>query len=336
MTEKMQNNSITIDDIAAELGVSKTTVSRAISGKGRISDSTRRRILAYIEALHYKPNAVARGLAQQKTFNIGVVCPTDYEIFDYPFFHRCLRGISEATSGRGYDILISMIEGTRLDNLKRVVDDRKVDGIILTRTLLEDPTADYLKRSGMPFVVIGSSPDEELVQIDNDHFSACVELTQILLAKGFRRLALVGRDERQVITDTRRRGFEEACETAGFPADPELMRLDAMDARKVGEIVRSLAEKRADAIVCMDENIAEMVLTACRELGIRTPEDIRIASFYNSQTLEHLNPPVTAIDIDDRKLGGVAAETLLAMIDGWEMGSQLISNYQIILRESTK
>ena len=77
---------MTIDDIAEALGVSKTTVSRAISGKGRISAATTARIRDYIEQHNYKPNVVARGLAQQRTYNIGVVCPMDYEIFDLPFF----------------------------------------------------------------------------------------------------------------------------------------------------------------------------------------------------------------------------------------------------------
>ena len=89
---------LTIDDIAEALGVSKTTVSRAISGKGRISAATTARVKDYISRIHYKPNAVARGLAQQRTFNIGVVCPTDYDLFDLPYFHKCLRGIGEVTS----------------------------------------------------------------------------------------------------------------------------------------------------------------------------------------------------------------------------------------------
>ena len=154
---------MTIDDVANELGISKTTVSRAISGKGRVSPKTREMVLGYIETHNFKPNAMARGLAKQKTYNIGVVCPTDYEIFDFPFFHMCLRGISEVTSARGYDILISMVDGSNLTNLRRIVEDRKVDGVILTRTIFNDPLAAYLKETEFTFVVIGSSPDESLI-----------------------------------------------------------------------------------------------------------------------------------------------------------------------------
>ena len=84
----MPNGKITIDDIATALGISKTTVSRAISGKGRVGDDTKIKVLDYIEKYNYTPNVVARALAGQRTFNIGVVWPDDYNAVDLPFFHR--------------------------------------------------------------------------------------------------------------------------------------------------------------------------------------------------------------------------------------------------------
>ena len=329
------NTMITIDDIAAALGVSKTTVSRAISGKGRIGNETRERVLQYIREHNYKPNAMARGLAQQKTYNIGVVCPTDYEIFDYPFFHMCLRGISEVTSENGYDILITMVEGSDTSNLRRIVENRKVDGMILTRTVFDDPLAEYLKESGVVFVAIGSSPDEKLVQIDNDHLSGCSELTSVLIGKGMKKLALIGCDENQVITDTRRRGFIDAFEKAGLKADTSMIYMDAVSEQRVSAIVKELLRKGADGIICMDEKITGYVLSACRKLKVRIPDEMRVASFYNSSFLDSAVPAITALDIDDRELGSVAAKTLLNMIAGEEAGSRLLKNYQIILREST-
>ena len=327
---------LTIDDIAEALGVSKTTVSRAISGKGRISAATTTRVKDYISRIHYKPNAVARGLAQQRTFNIGVVCPTDYDLFDLPYFHKCLRGIGEVTSEKGYDILMSLITGSEISNLKRMVEDRKVDGVILTRTMFDDPPAEYLKAAGIPFVVIGSSPDKELVQVDNDHLDACCELTQILIGKGFRRLVLFGKDETQVITDTRKKGFTAAFESAGLKADPSMLYMGVNSEQAAEHAVADAMRRGAQGIVCMDDMIASLVMAACRRKRIRVPGDIRVASFYNSALLTGSDPAVTAIDIDDRKLGGTAAVTLLQMIDGEQPGSTLLRDYQIILRESTK
>jgi DNA-binding LacI/PurR family transcriptional regulator len=89
-------NKITIDDIARDLGISKTTVSRSISGKGRISRKTRRMVLDYIKEHDYTPNPIARGLAQSKTYNIGWVVPGDSENFSLPYFQLTMFGMCEA------------------------------------------------------------------------------------------------------------------------------------------------------------------------------------------------------------------------------------------------
>ena len=328
-------NKMTIDDIALELGLAKSTVSRAISGKGRISDATRDRVQRYIEQHNYKPSAVARGLAQQRTFNIAVVCPIDYELFDLQYFHRCLHGISDVTSLRGYDILISMIEGKNIVNLRRVVEDHKADGIILTRTLFDDEAAAYLKASGIPFVVIGSSPDPELVQVDNDHLHGCCELTAVLLAKGFKRLALIGGDDTHTVTATRKRGFEMAYEQAGIPLDLSLIYMDVTSEQDVGIALEDILRRKADGVICMDEKLTGYAVTECRHRKIRVPEELRMASFYNGSFLETTTPAITALDIDDRKLGAAAARSLLDIIEGEEAKGELLRSYQVILREST-
>ena len=104
--DKGLEKNITIADVAEALGVSKTTVSRAISGKGRIGRETRERVLAYIEEHDYKPNVIAKGLAQSKTYNICVVMPGEYDVVDLTFFQECLFGIQELS-------LIHISEPTR-------------------------------------------------------------------------------------------------------------------------------------------------------------------------------------------------------------------------------
>ncbi|MBP3577323.1 MAG: LacI family DNA-binding transcriptional regulator, partial [Lachnospiraceae bacterium] len=93
---------LTIADVADYLGVSKTTVSRAISGKGRVSEETRKRVQQYIDQMDYKPNVIAKGLAQSKTFNIAVVIPADCDMQELPFFQNCMCGICDAAAKRDY------------------------------------------------------------------------------------------------------------------------------------------------------------------------------------------------------------------------------------------
>ena len=332
----MPENKITIDDVARELGISKTTVSRAISGKGRVGFDTKNKVLRYIEEHNYKPNMMARALASQKTFNIGVVWPDDYNAVDLPFFQRCMIGVSEVTSSYGYDIVVSLINGDDISGLKRIIDNHKVDGIILTRTLVNDRPARFLKESGIPFVTVGSCDDPDIVSVDNDNFSACKELTSILIAKGLKRLALIGGSTGHIITRTRQKGFMEAFSDAGISVDSGLVYLDVENISKVGNILKELLKKNIDGVVCMDDNLAGEVIARCRDEHIKIPEELRLASFYNSSILESAVPSVTSLNFNDRNLGAVAAKTLLDLIDDGYAESKMLSNYEVVLKESTK
>ncbi|MBE5827864.1 MAG: LacI family transcriptional regulator [Butyrivibrio sp.] len=327
---------ITIDDVARALGISKTTVSRAISGKGRVGDDTRQKVMSFIEEHNYIPNINARALAGQKTYNIGVVWPDDYNAVDLPFFQRCMIGISEVTSGFGYDVIVSLVSGDDISGIKRIINNHKVDGIILTRTLVRDNAVYYLKNSGIPFVAVGKTYDSDVIYVDNDNFSACKELTSILIAKGLKRLALIGGNTNHIITRTRHEGFLAAFEEAGIPVDQGLIYLEVEDVSKVGNILKELQKKNIDGIVCMDDAVAGEVMSRCRDEHIRIPEDLRIASFYNSSILENAVPSVTSLNFNDRNLGANAAKTLLDMIAGGYVSSKTLGGYEVILKESTK
>ena len=160
-----KGNVITISDVAEALGVSKTTVSRAISGKGRIGEATRQKVLAYIEEHDYKPNVIARGLAQSKTFNLCVVMPEDYALVDLPFFQEVITGIQEIAGMNEYDILLCICQENDITGLERVVRNRKVDGIVLLRTFLKDPQIELLLEKKIPFVTTGSTTYLSLIHI---------------------------------------------------------------------------------------------------------------------------------------------------------------------------
>ncbi len=332
----MMNKKITIDDIARDLGISKTTVSRAISGKGRVGEETRNRVLEYIEKHNYRPNMMARALAQQKTFNIGVVWPDDYNAVDLPFFQRCIIGISEVTSSHGYDILVTLVNGDNISGLRRIIANHKVDGIILTRTMVDDHNARFLKESRIPFVAIGSSLEENIVCVDNDNFSACRELTSILIAKGMKHLALIGGSTDHIITRTRYDGFMAALKDAGITPDNSIIFMEVDSRKRIATIMKGLVKKDVDGIICMDDGLAGDVLAWCKEEHIRVPDDIKLASFYNSSILEGAVPSITSLNFDDKNLGAVAARTLLEMIDKQEVTSRILRNYEVILKESTK
>ena len=331
-----EKKNITIADVAEALGVSKTTVSRAISGKGRIGQETRDRVLKYIEEHDYKPNVIAKGLAQSKTYNLCVVMPVEYDVVDLTFFQECLFGIQEIAGIMEYDILLSICKNNDISSLERIISNRKVDGVILMRTFVEDRQIEYLQEKKVPFVTIGSSNYTGVIQIDHNHKSACKELTSIILMKGMKRIALIGGDENHVVTQSRLRGFREAYEKMGEVIDPTMLFLNLDNHVVIDKIVEEVLERKAECILCMDDAVCSRVLKKLREKHVKVPKDIRVASFYNSSVLENNVPSITSLSFDAKELGMVACKTVLDVIEGAEVETRTLLPYEVVLKESTK
>ncbi|MCM1307747.1 MAG: LacI family transcriptional regulator [Butyrivibrio sp.] len=327
---------MTIGDVAEALGVSKTTVSRAISGKGRIGNATRDKVLDFISRHNYTPSAIAKGLAQSKTYNIGWVIPGDYGITDLPFFQRCLMGIAEMASPLQYDILVSMVSENDISRLERAVTNHKVDGVILGRTLKNDLAAEYLLNQGMPFVAIGTVNDERVVQIDNDHRSACRELVSLLMMKGLRRIGLIGGSSTHTVTEQRLAGFMDAFDDAGLELDGDSIFLDAETGFWLDKAVEALMARGTECIVCMDDSICVNAINKLGRDGIKIPSDVKIASFFDSPRLEAGIPAVTALNFDTATLGREACRILMNLIDGREVSHRTLLGYDIAIKDSTK
>lgn len=331
-----ENKTLTIADIADALGVSKTTVSRAISGKGRIGSETRERVLKYIDAHNYTPNVIAKSLAQNKTYNLAVVMPGDYELIDLPFFQNCIMGIQEIASSFDYDMLLTVCNNADVTKLERIVRNRKVDGVILLRSFMDDVQVEYLQEKNIPFVVTGSSNYKGVVQVDNDHRAACRELTSILLMKRMKKIALIGGNEEHVVTQSRLMGFKDAFADSGTAVDESLIYMNLDNPVLLDGKLDDIIKREVDCIVCMDDAICMEVLYKLRREGISVPDQIRVASFYNSSMLETHDPSITSLDFDAKELGMLVCRTLLDMIEGQKVQKKTLLGYEVRLRESTK
>ena len=237
--------------------------------KGKNRES--KRVLEYIEEHDYKPNAIAKGLAQSKTYNICVVMPRDYEVVDWNFFQRCLFGIQEMAETVGYDILLTMCQMNDISSLERIVANHKVDGVILMRTFLEDAQIEFLQQKNIPFVTTGSTNYEGVIQIDHNHRSACRELTSIILMKNLKRIALIGEDEGYMVTHSRLLGFRDAYEQQGETLDENLLYLSPENRVRVDRTVKEILEQNVDCILCMDDAVTSSVLKVLREQQDKVP-----------------------------------------------------------------
>lgn len=326
----------TIEDVARELGVSKTTVSRAISGKGRIGQATRERVLQFIEEHDYRPNVMAKGLAQKKTYNLALLLPKDYADTEFPFFKDCMSGICEVASEYDYDVVVAMEDGKDLSQIRRLESNRKVDGMILSRALENSRTQKYLKQCKVPFVVIGPAEEEELHYVDNKNQEGSEELTAAMLTRGNRRIALIGGNRSHSVTERRYQGYLDAYRKLGVPLREELIFMDCDHPRKVAEAVRKILAQKAEVILCMDDVICLICLEVLQKMNRKVPEEIQVASFYDSKGLEHNRPSVTSVRYDAVRLGKMAALKLLQIVGTEPSEETLPLNYQVIFRESTK
>ncbi|MBQ9232874.1 MAG: LacI family DNA-binding transcriptional regulator [Lachnospiraceae bacterium] len=329
-------NNLTITDIADALNISKTTVSRAISGKGRIGSDTREKVLKYIDDNNYVPNPMAKGLAQSKTYNICWVTPADSVATELPFFQRCMMGIADVTGGYNYDILVSMVYEDNINQLKRIITNKKVDGAILGRTLVNDLSVEFLKKSEIPFVVIGSTEIKNITQVDNDHIRACKELTSILVMKGVKKIAIIGGSLNHVVNRTRRDGFLLGLKEQGVKPDEELIYVGSDDSISVERAVDDALRNGAECLVCMDDGICANVLAKLKKDGVEIPSDIKVASFYNSVVLENNQPAITTLSYDPKELGATACKVLFDKIAGKTVQNKLLLSYDVLLKGSTQ
>ncbi len=330
------SSNITISDIAEALNISKTTVSRAISGKGRIGNETRTKVLKFIEENNYVPNPMAKGLAQSRTYNICWVMPADSIAAELPFFQRCMMGVAEVTGGFNYDILLSLVYEDNISQLERIITNKKVDGAILGRTLVNDLSVDFLKKSNIPFVVIGSTEVKGVTQVDNDHIRACKELTAILVMKGASKIALIGGSLNHIVNRTRLEGYKQGLSEQGIKPNDKLIYVGNEDSGSLERAVDDALRNGAECLLCMDDGICVNVLSKLKKDGIDVPGRIKVASFYNSAVLENNQPAITTLSYDPKELGAIACKVLYDKINGNEVPERTLLNYEVLLKNSTQ
>ena len=326
----------TIDTVAQALGLSKTTVSRALSGKGRVSEDTRNRILSYIRQSGCQLRVPLPDGDIPRTHNLSLVIPYHFVQLDLPFLRKCMGGICSMAAQRGYDILLCYVDHLHTEQLERQLAAGKVDGVILSRTLEKDSCVELLKKYQTPFVVLGRSKDDTVLQVDNDQINAAAEMTRLLLQLGMKRIAHLSGNLNYTVNADRLTGYLQALEEAGIPIDQSMICVDIESDEKRLDSLEAVLECKPECLLCCDDTLAFSVLKDLRQRGIRVPEQIRVASLYDSELLLHAQPTVSAVQFDAAALGAAACRMLLDSLAGKTVPRRLVHGHQVILRESTK
>ena len=306
-----------IAEVARRAGVSRSTVSYVLSGNRPVSAETRARVRQVIDELDYRPNATARALANGRTSSLGLVFPpagsghyTDMQL-DF------LGSVAEAAAVRDHDVLLSSGDGDRA--LRRLIEERRVDGVILMEIQLRDERVERLLAAEFPFVTIGRVAQPERTRwVDLDHEGLAAACVLHLAALGHRELAFVSRPARFV-----RAGYESAHRGLdGFAAAAAGLGLigtayHCEDDAAGGEAVldRILAERPATtALVTVNEAALGGLYRGLAKAGRSVPGDFSLTGICANRWAEAVSPGLTAADVPARTEGLLAVELLLELI----------------------
>ncbi len=325
----------TLDSIAKDLGMSKTTVSRAISGKGRISEETRKKVNEYIQKINYRPSAVARSLAANRTFNVGLVVPADSALGEMPYFQTLMTGVCDRAMDYDYDVLIILADNDGITALKHAVQNRKIDAVIVSRCEKDSKVINFLKESTIPYIVVGNPMDEDVIYVDHDNEGAASRMIESLIDAGITHMALIGGGENINVTHSRLQGFKNGFKNKGLRVDESLIFLNMHKSERMDSVLKVAMAEGAECIVCMDDMLCNSVLNCLHNDGISVPEDVRLCSFYDSNLLSTSKPSITSLYFDAKKLGALCLEMLMRNLDGEVVTSQILNDFNIQMRDST-
>ncbi|MFE4664014.1 LacI family DNA-binding transcriptional regulator [Streptomyces sp. NPDC056716] len=306
-----------IKDVAAAAGVSVATVSRVLNDHSSVSADARTRVLAVVDTLGYRPNAVARSLRTDQTRTFGLVIP---DVLN-PYFTELARSVEEEARSLGYSVIIGNADERPevQDHHVRTLLDRRIDGLLVAPTEGGSSLIADAVRGGTPMVFV----DRWIAGVDvpvvrSDGRAAVRELVAHLWSLGHRRVAIIAGPEATTTGSERVAAFREAMAAYGLPVPDVYIGqgdFQAESGRRVTAGFLALPEP-PDAVFATDNLMALGALDAVRARGLRVPDDIALVAFDDIRWFVHTDPPITAIAQPTGELGRAAVRALVEVIAG--------------------
>ena len=310
----MKPQQIPLSEIAQALALSRTTVSRALSGKGRVNAETVRRVRQYL--------LESGSQAANRSGSLALILPVEHNT--PADFWQLARAVGDEAAASGLPLVLLPDEGQAL---LHILQQSHIDGILLPSTLL--PLAQQLNQKGMPCVLLGGPMQGQLPQVYFDQQAAAQELAEILLAKGAQRLVFVCSAPLQQV-QTAWIGLQNGCRAADA-APPVYVPFPGRACDGLAPMFARMMCGQPDAVVCNDPDATRELLYHCRINDIAVPGQLRLACLQDSPFLADAVPSVTAVRCSAEQMGRQAVRQLLAGEQG-----QCLLPHQLILRGSTR
>jgi LacI family transcriptional regulator len=309
--------------LARDLGLSISTVSRALNGYADVSSATRNRILKRAKEIGYAPNPGARRLGSGKTSAVGVILPAagDGVHFVDSIYSSLLGGVSVELESEAYHLLATI--QTRTDPVRELALNENfirgswVDALLIVRTRINDPRIELARKAHIPFVTYGRTESVlPYAWVDTDNEQAFYLTTLRQIEFGHRGIALLNGPLEYYFARLRERGYTRALGERGIPLDPLLVLNGDLTETSGYALCRSLLLNATppSAVLCATDAMAIGAIAACRERGLTVGRDISIVGYGNSSASAFCDPPLTTVDHKAFENGRHIGQSLLRLL----------------------
>ncbi|MEM9787120.1 MAG: substrate-binding domain-containing protein [Pseudomonadota bacterium] len=311
----------TINDVAAALNLTKSTVSRAMNGYADISKSTQNRVMKMAETMNYQPLSHAQAIKTGLNRSLGLVLQLSDHDAHRPFLAEFLAGVSAGASTEGYTLTLASADthDSLIASFRTLKQDGKADGFILPRAMVSDPRVAFLRKNDVPFVLYGRPPDARNCSwFDIRGEDAMRTAVQHLADLGHRRIGFINGGNIYAYAGLRRQGFLLGMQAAGLRVDPSLLLEDAVTQEDGFQASRRLLDHAnpPTAIVCAIDQVALGTYRAARTLELRIGIDLSVTGYDGIQAGAQAQPPLTTFSVDNKAAGARLATLLIQQIRG--------------------
>jgi len=329
---------ITIYDVAREANVSMATVSRVVNGNPNVKPATRKKVLATIERLGYRPNAVARGLASKKTTTVGAIIPDISSIF----FAELARGIEDIATMYKYNIILSNSDQNKDKELQLIntMYEKQVDGMLFMGGNITEEHVQQFKSASVP-VVLAATYDEskQLPSVNIDYTEAAFEATSSLIENNKSQPAFVSGQHDSTINKLKYDGYLRALKEANISVDEQYIVIGNYSYQSGVDAIKELLslENKPHAVFAASDEMALGVIHGAQDIGYRVPDDIEVLGFDNTRLAQMVRPTLSTIVQPMYDIGAVAMRLLTKFMNKEEVDERkVILPHRIEKRSSTK
>ncbi|OGN97374.1 MAG: hypothetical protein A2Z71_00890 [Chloroflexi bacterium RBG_13_50_21] len=330
---------MTLEDIAKQAGVSRSTASRVVNDDPNVSEAVRSKVHEVIASTGYHPHAAARSLASHRSWMIGLVLPhTVSNFFTDPYFPRLTQGVAQACNKQNYTLGLFLLE--TMDDEKRIFPliSRKglLDGILVQTARLGDKLIDRLVNSDFPVVIAGRPFNANGISyIDVDNVNASRNAVCHLIQLGYKRIGTITGLMNSTAGIDRKEGYLKAIADQGWDVDEKLIVTCDFSEESGYLAMKRLLPLKPDAIFAASDTMAIGAIRAVHEEGLRVPEDIAFVGFDDLPIASLSDFKLTTVHQPIFQFGAKAVDTLIDLIEnGIKPSRRIIMDTELVIRDS--